>query len=109
VMAVPATMRRHVGTLEARTVALTRALSASRPVQVVGPREDPCDGCSGEVLSRQERWRAGGVRVIRPRRMIIDPYVLVLPLRHVVSLGDLYPEEVAKSSASSATRPAPPA
>ena len=33
--------------------------------------------------------------MIRPRRVLIDPHVLVLPPRHVVCLRDLTPDEVA--------------
>ena len=64
------------------------------PLTVEGPSSQVCDGCTAAVLTEQERWRADGVRVIRPRRVLIDPHVLVLPLRHVVSLRDLTPDEV---------------
>jgi diadenosine tetraphosphate (Ap4A) HIT family hydrolase len=53
-----------------------------------------CDGCRPEVLSAQERWRADDVRVIRPRRVVVDSQVIVLPLRHAASLGDLVAAEV---------------
>jgi diadenosine tetraphosphate (Ap4A) HIT family hydrolase len=39
-------------------------------------------------------WPADGVRVIRPRRRIIASQVIVLPVRHVVSAGDLRPAEI---------------
>ncbi|GAB3765282.1 hypothetical protein GCM10028864_60140 [Microlunatus parietis] len=69
------------------------------PLTIEAPEGNLCDGCTGSVLTDQERWRSRDVRVIRPRRVLIDPHVLVLPLRHVVSLRDLEPSEVVSLSA----------
>lgn len=98
-MAVPAGDRRPVMTsaeqagIDAR---LERALTDPRPYEVPALADrDVCDGCSASVLTDQERWRADDVRVIRPQRVLIDPHVLVLPLWHVPSLGDLTGREVA--------------
>ncbi len=78
-----------------------RPLLADPPATVIvePPPGELCDGCAGSVLTDQERWRGGGVRVIRPRRVLIDPHVLVLPVRHVASLRDLEPDEVTSLSA----------
>jgi len=69
------------------------------PIRIQPPDTPRCDGCTGAVLTEQERWRSRDVRVIRPKRVLIDPPVLVLPIRHVVSLRDLEPDEVASMSA----------
>lgn len=37
--------------------------------------------------------------MIRPRQVMIDAQVIILPLRHVVSLGDLTADEVVSCSA----------
>lgn len=58
------------------------------------PFEGECDGCAESVRTEQELWRDDRSRVIRPKQPMIDAQVLVLPLRHVVSLGDLGPEEL---------------
>lgn len=77
---------------------LRTALAASSSQQPTIPaptvREGGCDGCIPSVRDEQERWRCAGVRVIRPMRSLIGPHSLVLPLRHVVSIGDLSPEEI---------------
>lgn len=70
------------------------SLIISGPAPQPGGSAEPCDGCASSVVTDQERWRRDGVRVIRPRQVQIDPHVLLLPLRHVVSLRDLTPDEV---------------
>lgn len=69
------------------------------PLAVVRPNQLVCDGCAPEVLTNQERCRSEGVRVIRPHLGLIDPHVLILPLRHVSSLRDLNADEVQSMSA----------
>lgn len=75
--------------------ALADALTNPAQISIPAPSDAECDGCCPEVLTKQERWRADGVRVIRPRHVMIDSQVIIMPLRHVVSLGDLRSEEVA--------------
>ncbi len=94
VMASPAGERPYSKIDPARSAELARALEEGAAVEIVGPSDRECDGCSPQVLTSQERWRADGVRVIRPRSVAIDAQVIVLPLRHVVSIGDLHPDEV---------------
>lgn len=92
---------RLYATVDAHRVStLEAALAAGDDIEVVGPPDRECtDGCGADVLTQQERWRAGGVRVIRPRRVIIDSHVIVLPLRHVVSIGELTAEEIVSVAA----------
>jgi diadenosine tetraphosphate (Ap4A) HIT family hydrolase len=97
-MAVPRPDRRPVQPDPSLTEQLRQALARPpAPLTIVGPSPqpgEPCDGCASSVLTDQERWRRDGVRVIRPRRVQLDPHVLLLPLRHVTSLRDLTPDEV---------------
>ena len=97
-MAIAASDREYVGGTDDQLEALAAALAEGRPVDVPGPSDDDCDGCAASVLTDQERWRADGVRVIRPRHVMIDSQVLVLPLRHVISVGDLTAAEVVSIS-----------
>lgn len=69
------------------------------PLIIEPPQSIRCEGCTGAVLTEQERWRSRDVRVIRPKRVLIDPHVIVLPIRHVVSLRDLEPDEASSMSA----------
>jgi hypothetical protein len=93
-MAVPRDERGPYIVDSARRDALVAALDAPAKINIATPSTDECDGCWPEVLTKQERWRADGVRVIRPRGVLIDAQVIMLPLRHVVSLGDLEPTEI---------------
>lgn len=95
VMAARQRDRRYETVDKGKVAALKVALTSAPDVDVPGPADRDCDGCWPEVLTKQERWRADGVRVIRPRGVMIDAQVMLLPLRHVVSLGDLLAEEVA--------------
>ena len=94
-MARPRRNRESATVDAARVTALTAALAFAEGVEVDGPPDHECDGCSSDVLTRQERWRHDGVRVIRPKNVLIDAQVIVLPVRHVVSFGDLTGAEVA--------------
>lgn len=94
-MALPRKDREYAAVGASRITALAAALAPGEPVNVDGPSDQACDGCTPDVLTRQERWRRDGVRVIRPRSVLIDSQVIVLPLRHVVSFGDLTAAEVA--------------
>lgn len=94
VMAVPR-RQRHPATLAAQTSsALAAALADTLKITIPAPPDHDCDGCGPDILHSQERWRADGTRVIRPRTVLIDSQVMIMPLRHVVSLGDLTPGEV---------------
>lgn len=95
VMAAPRRDRRYATVDTGKVTALKVALTTALGVDVLGPADRECDGCWPEVLTKQERWRADGVRVIRPRGVMIDAQIMLLPLRHVVSVGDLAAEEVA--------------
>ncbi|GAB2642602.1 hypothetical protein GCM10009743_17210 [Kribbella swartbergensis] len=92
VMAVPRPQRTYAVPADRTEVAGFRsALASAAEIAVPGPKEEACDGCTAEA---QELWLAGDVRVIRPRRTIIESQVIVLPVRHVVSAGDLTPVEL---------------
>ncbi|SDT21183.1 HIT family protein [Microlunatus soli] len=93
-MALPPAERRYAASDPARTESLAAALAAPVEIDVPAPPDTECDGCAGAVLTDQERWRRDGVRVIRPHRVMIDSQVLLLPLRHVPSIGDLTPAEI---------------
>lgn len=93
-MARPPSLRTPATVSPARIASLTAALAAPSAITVAGPSETDCDGCAASVLTDQERWRADGIRVIRPHQVMIDSQVLLLPLRHLVSIGELTPEEV---------------
>ena len=53
-----------------------------------------CDGCETPASLQQEIWRADGVRVLRPHGQVTEAQALVLPVRHVISAGDLTADEV---------------
>lgn len=89
--------RQHVRIATDRISALKAALAAGDDFDLHTPSDRECDGCHADVLRKQERWRDGGVRVIRPRNVVMDSQVILLPIRHVVSLGDLVADEVVSS------------
>ncbi|GAB3914447.1 hypothetical protein GCM10011575_44970 [Microlunatus endophyticus] len=93
-MAVPRSERSVIDLDEMIRTALAAALAEPEMITVPAPSDSDCDGCRPDVLTTQERWRDHATRVIRPRHVVIDSQVIVLPLRHVLSLGDLAPAEV---------------
>ncbi|MFC7625342.1 HIT family protein [Microlunatus sp. GCM10028923] len=99
VMAIPREDRDSVTVDDETLSALARALGDAPEVTIPAPSDSECDGCWPEVLMKQERWRADGVRVIRPRGVMIESQVILLPLRHVVSIGDLTGPEVVSMGA----------
>lgn len=94
-MAIRRKDREYAAVSAPKIAALAAAVASGETVEVAGPADQGCDGCTPDVLTRQERWRHEGVRVIRPKSVLIDSQVIVLPLRHVVSFGDLTAAEVA--------------
>lgn len=95
VMGIPRSERPLADGGPSSATALLTAAQSYRPLHVEGPVRPNCDGCAASVTRDQERWRADEVRVIRPHTPLIDAQALVLPLRHVVSAGDLTAAEVA--------------
>lgn len=93
-MALPRPQRQYATFTDLTLSQLSEALRHFVDISVPAPSDAECDGCWPEVLTKQERWRADGIRVIRPRGVMIDSQVIILPLHHVVSLGDLKAEEV---------------
>lgn len=95
VLAQPARERRPMVTDDLLEAALRDAPGS--PSEVRPPPPPPsagCDGCETAATLQQEIWRAEGVRVLRPRGHLIKAQALVLPVRHVVSAGDLTADEL---------------
>jgi diadenosine tetraphosphate (Ap4A) HIT family hydrolase len=87
--------------LAKRLDSVLATIETSAPFTPTIRSADPaeCDGCLPEVERDQELWRAQGVRVLRPRDPLVEANVLVLPLRHVASVGSLRPDEIVSYAA----------
>lgn len=95
-MSVPTGQRQRVGWDPAVVDQLTAELRhPTQEFSVPALDDADCDGCADTVVRDQERWRHDQVRVIRPHYRVIDAQVMLLPLRHVVSLADLTGSEIA--------------
>lgn len=95
VLAQPARERRPTVTDDRLEAALREASRSPGEVRPPAPKASAgCDGCETAATLRQEMWRADGVRVLRPRGQAIEAQALVLPVRHVVSAGDLTATEL---------------
>lgn len=95
VLAQPARERQPMVTDDLLEAALREASGSHSEVRPPAPQPSAgCDGCETPATLQQEIWRADGIRVLRPRGQVTEAQALVLPVRHVVSAGDLTADEL---------------